>query len=82
MTIKPWFARNHYHQIMEKRTDRHTAVYVDLAVNVSAVFGLSAGVQALHEQQVPLPVVQRILIDRGPRRGDQSDRATASRLQA
>jgi len=54
---------------MEKRTDRHTAVHVDLAVNVSAVFGLGAGVQALHEQHVPLAVVQRALIDRGPRRG-------------
>lgn len=63
---------------MEKRTDRHTAVHVDLAVNVSAVFGLSAGVQALHEQQVPLAVVQRALIDRGPRRGANSGRVPES----
>jgi len=33
------------------------------------VFGLGAGVQALHEQHVPLAVLQRALIDRGPRRG-------------
>lgn len=57
---------------MEKRTDRHIAVHVDLAVNVPAVLGLAADVQALDEQQVPPTVVQRALIDRGPRRGANS----------
>ena len=57
---------------MNKRTDRLTATHVDLAVNVTAVFNLAAGVRALHEQGVSPEVVQRVLIDRGPRRGDIS----------
>jgi hypothetical protein len=54
---------------MEKRIDSHTAAYIDLAINVSRVFGMAAGVQALYEQRVPPTVVQRALINRGPRRG-------------
>lgn len=57
---------------MEKRTDRHTAVHVDLAINVSAVFGLAAGTQALHEQWVPPAVIQRALINREPGRSATS----------
>jgi hypothetical protein len=34
---------------MEKRTDRLTAVYVDLAINVVGSHGLAAGVRALLE---------------------------------
>jgi hypothetical protein len=56
---------------MEKRTDRLTAAYVDLAVNVARVFGLEAGMRVL-QQNTPLPVVQRVLIDVGPRRGATS----------
>ena len=54
---------------MEQRTDHLTAVYVDLAVNVATAFGLDAGVRVLHQQNTPLPVVQRVLIEAGPRRG-------------
>jgi hypothetical protein len=53
---------------MEKRTDRLTATYVDLAVNVARVFGLEAGMRVL-QNKAPLPVIQRVLIDVGPRRG-------------
>jgi hypothetical protein len=53
---------------MEKRTDRLTATYVDLAVNVSAAFGIEAGMRVL-QHRTPLPVVQRVLIEGGPRRG-------------
>ena len=64
---------------MEKRTARFTATYVNLAVNVARVFGLEAGMRVL-QQNTPLPVVQRVLIDVGPRRsatspGNQDDRA-------
>ena len=52
---------------MEKRTDHLTATYVDLAVNVSAVFGLAVGLRVL-QQTTPLQVVQRVLSDDGPRR--------------
>lgn len=45
------------------------AVQVDLAVNIVAVFGLSVGLRSLHKANVPLPVVQRVLIRCGPRRG-------------
>lgn len=54
---------------MEQRIDRTTAVYVDLAVNVATTFGIFAGIRVLNEQRTPLPVVQRVLIEGGPRRG-------------
>jgi hypothetical protein len=52
---------------MEKRTDHLTATYVDLAVNVAAVFGIEVGLRVL-QQTTPLHVVQRVLADGGPRR--------------
>jgi len=52
---------------MEKRTDYLTATYVDLAVNVAAVFGLDVGLRVL-QSTTPLHVVQRVLSDEGPRR--------------
>ena len=54
---------------MENRIDRLTAVHVDLAVNVSVAFGLGAAVDASHELGIPPQVVQRVLIEGGPRRG-------------
>lgn len=45
------------------------AVQVDLAVNIAAAFGMAAGVMSLHECGAPLPVIQRVLIQGGPRRG-------------
>ena len=56
---------------MENRIDRLTAVYVDLAVNVSTSFGIEAGMRVL-QAKTPLPVVQRVLIENGPRRGSIS----------
>lgn len=52
---------------MEKRTDHLTATYVDLAVNVTAVFGLEVGLRVL-QKTTPLQVVRRVLSDGGPRR--------------
>ena len=52
---------------MEQRIDHLTATYVDLAVNVAAVFGLETGLRVL-QQTTPLHVVQRVLSDGGPRR--------------
>lgn len=66
---------------MEKRIDRLTAVYVDLAVNVATSFGLEAGMRVL-QHNTPLLVVQRVLIEGGARRGNQSHCATGSQLQA
>lgn len=54
---------------MEQRTDRLTAAYVDLAVNVAVTFNVAAGVRVLHLHKTPPAVVQRVLIDCGPRRG-------------
>lgn len=56
---------------MEKRTDRLTATYVDLAVNVAAVFGLEAGMRVL-QNNTSLLVVHRVLVVNGPRRGAHS----------
>lgn len=54
---------------MEKRFDRLMAAYVDLAFNVSVSFGLAAGLRVLREQKVPPSVLQRVLVEGGPRRG-------------
>jgi hypothetical protein len=56
---------------MEKRTDRLTAIYVDLAVNIAGVFGLEAGMRVL-QNNTPLLVVHRVLVVSGPRRGAQN----------
>jgi hypothetical protein len=66
---------------MEKRIDRFTAVYVDLAFNVAVTFGLEASMRVL-KHNTPLLVVQRVLIEGGARRGDQSHRATGFQPQA
>lgn len=60
---------------MDKRTDRLMAVHVDLAVNIAAAFGMAAGVRSLHEIGAPSPVIQRVLIQGGPRRGAMPGRA-------
>lgn len=57
---------------MDQRTDRLTAVQVDLAVNIAAVYGMAAGVLSLHQTGAPLSVIQRVLIKGGPRRGSTS----------
>jgi len=57
---------------MEKRTDRLTAVYVDLAVNIASAYGMATGVRSLHECGVAPAVIQRVLIQGGPRRGSTS----------
>jgi len=54
---------------MDKRTDRLTAAYVDLALNVRTAFGLSAAVRVLQDEGVLPSVIQRVLINGGPRRG-------------
>lgn len=54
---------------MDKRSDRLTAAYVDLAVNVHIAFGLSASVRVLQNEGVSPAVIQRVLINCGPRRG-------------
>jgi hypothetical protein len=54
---------------MEKRTDRLTAVYVDMAINVVGSHGLAAGVRALLECGTSSAVIERVLVNDGPRRG-------------
>ena len=53
---------------MENRINRLTAVHVDLAVNVSFAFGLAEGVKSAQELGIDPQVVQRVLIQGGPRR--------------
>lgn len=67
---------------MERRTDRLAAVQVDLAVNVAAVFGMGAGVRVLHAEGISPAVVQRVIIDGGPRRGALPASAPSSLPQA
>ena len=57
---------------MDRRIDRLTAVHVDLAANVAAVFGMYPAVSYLHEKQVPLEVVRRVILELGPRRSDKT----------
>jgi len=60
---------------MEKRIDRLAAAYVDLAVNIAGCYGIAAGVSALRNYGIEWPVVRRVLIDGGPRRGATSAKA-------
>jgi len=55
---------------MDARTDRLTAVYVDLAANIADVFGMCAGSRYLNDRGVDLEVVRRVILELGPRRGD------------
>ena len=55
---------------MDARTDRLTAVYVDLAANIADVFGMFPAVTYLHDRTVDLNVVRRVILELGPRRGD------------
>lgn len=57
---------------MDKRSDRLTAAYVDLAVNVRTAFGLSAAIRVLQNEGVSPAVIQRVLINNGPRRRFES----------
>lgn len=57
---------------MDARTDRLTAVYVDLAANIADVFGMYPAVCYLHERNVSLCIVRRVILELGPRRGDAS----------
>lgn len=55
---------------MDARIDRLTAVYVDLAANIADVFGMYPAVCYLHERNVSLSIVRRVVLELGPRRGD------------
>jgi len=57
---------------MDRRTDRLTALHVDLAANIAAVFGMYPAVCHLHEKHVPLSVVSRVILELGPRRGNRA----------
>lgn len=57
---------------MNTRADRLTAVHVDLAINIAAVYGMYAGVCYLREHCVDLDVVRRVILELGPRRGDRA----------
>jgi hypothetical protein len=57
---------------MENRTDRLAAAHVDLSVAVSIAFGLAAGVEAALQLEVAPGVVQRVVIEGGPRRAATS----------
>lgn len=63
---------------MNKRTDRARALQVDLAVNIAAVYGAAAGVMSLLGQGIPASVLQRVLMDVGPRRGAPREAAPSS----
>ncbi|MBB6132670.1 hypothetical protein HD842_000781 [Massilia aurea] len=56
------------------RLDRITAAHVNLAIHVAAAFSLSDGVKLLHDTGIAPALIQRVLIDGGPRRS-----ATAAR---
>ena len=62
---------------MKNRTNRLTATYVDLAVNIAAIFGVEAGMRVL-QHKTPLLVVQRVLIEIGPRRGNTLDASSTA----
>ena len=57
---------------MENRIDKLAAAHVDLSVAVSFAFGLAAGVEAALQLGIAAAVVQRVIIQGGPRRSTYS----------
>jgi hypothetical protein len=57
---------------MENRINRLAAAHVDLSVAVLTAFGLAAGVEAALQLEVTSGVVQRVMIEGGPRRAATS----------
>lgn len=57
---------------MENRIDKLAAAHVDLSVAVSFAFGLAAGVEAALQLGIAAAVVQRVIIEGGPRRSTYS----------
>ena len=53
---------------MKQRADCLSAMYVNLAINIVTTYELAAGVRALLECGASPEVIERVLIDRGPRR--------------
>ena len=67
--IKPAPGPACYSAAMHKRTDRLTALYVDLAINLARSHGVAAGARALFEQGIPIELARRVLLRPGERRG-------------
>lgn len=66
---------------MDAGTDRLTAVYIDLAANIADVFGMYPAVCYLHERNVSLCIVLRVILELGPRRDNGSGaRSTRGQL--
>ena len=57
---------------MENRIDRLAAAHVDLSVAVSFAFGLAAGVEAALQLGIAAAIVERVVIQGGPRRAANS----------
>lgn len=53
---------------MTPRTDRHTAVQVDLAINIAASRGIYAGAIKLFQLGLPLELAHRVLLHPSRRR--------------
>jgi hypothetical protein len=58
--------RSCHTQSMKHRADFPSAMYVNVAINITATYGLAAGVQALLECGASPEIIERVLIDRGP----------------
>jgi len=54
------------------RLDLTTEAHLDLATHMAAAFSLSVGIKLLHDTGVSPAVIQRVLIDGGPRRAASS----------
>lgn len=50
------------------RLDRTTAAKLDLAIQTATAFNLTTGVKFLHDAGVAPALIQRVLIEGGPRR--------------
>jgi len=74
---------------MNNRTDRLTAVYIDLALNLVESHGVAAGARALFDLGLPLELARRVLLQPGQRRDyfaftarQASNRSTTHRSSA
>jgi len=63
---------------METRTDRATAVHVDLAINIAASHGTAAGARAIRNLCRPIELALRVLLHPDQRRRPTSARPEPS----
>lgn len=79
---QPQTTGGRYSARMTKRTDRLTAFYIDLAVNLAGSHGVAAGARMLLQLGLPVELAHRVLLRTQERRGTGATRSVPSQPAA